>query len=90
MACKAGAEKVVHCLRICIEEHWRQDEDFEMLLNLVSRQAVLDECSVFSPEILPWVSWCYGSYPELWHPMGHLSSQSGVQQVDPWGPCCLL
>ena len=28
----------------------------------------------------------YGSHPELWHPMGHLSSQSGVQQGDPLGP----
>ena len=37
------------------------------------------------PEILPWVSRCYGSYPELWHPIGHLSSQSGVQQGDPLG-----
>ena len=51
-----------------------------------SRQAVLDECSVHFPEILSWVSWCYGSHPELWHPMGHLSLQPGVQQVDPLGP----
>ena len=60
--------------------------DMTNAFNLVSRQAVLDECSAFSPEILPWVSWCYGSHPELWHPMSHLSSQSGVQQGDPLGP----
>ena len=93
VACRAGAEKIVHSLRNCIEEHWMQDEDFVIFkvdmtnaFNLVSRQAVLDECSAFFPEILPWVSWCYGSHPELWHPMGHLSSQSGVQQGDPLGP----
>ena len=70
-----------------------QDEDFVVFkvdmtnaFNLVSRQAVLDECSAFFPKILPWVPWCYGSHPELWHPMGHLSSQSGVQQGDPLGP----
>ena len=57
--------------------------------NLVSRQAVLDECSASFPIILPWVPWCYGSHPELWHPMGHLSSQSGVQQGDRLGHECL-
>ena len=51
--------------------------------NRVSRQAVLDECSSFFPELLPWVSWCYGSHSLLWHSMG---TQSGVQQGDPLGP----
>ena len=54
--------------------------------NMVSRQAVLDECANFFPELLPWVSWCYGSRSLLWHPMGRVSSQSGVQQGDPLGP----
>eukprot|EP00731_Ephydatia_muelleri_P016164 Em0009g588a len=40
--------------------------------------------ATFFPELLPWVSWCYGS--SLWHPMGQVSSQSGVQQGDPLGP----
>ena len=38
------------------------------------------------PELLPWVVWCYGSYSILWHPMGQISSQSGVQKGDPLGP----
>ena len=42
--------------------------------NAVSRQAVLDECATFFPELLPWVSWCYGSHSWLWH------------QGDPLGP----
>ena len=54
--------------------------------NMVSRQAVLDECAKFFSELLPWVSWCYGSHSSLWHPMGRVSSQSGVQQGDPLGP----
>ena len=40
-----------------------QDEDFVVFkvditnaFKLASRQAVLDECSAFPPEILPWVS----------------------------------
>ena len=28
VACKAGGEKIVHCLRNCIEEHGIQEEDF--------------------------------------------------------------
>eukprot|EP00731_Ephydatia_muelleri_P009283 Em0004g1621a len=75
VACRAGAEKIVHSLQNCIEEHWMQEEDFVIFkvdmtnaFNLISRQA------------------CYGSHPELWHPMGHLCSQSGVQQGDPLGP----
>ena len=51
----------------------------------VSRQAVLDECALFFPEFLPWVSWCYDSHSILWHRKGTISSQSGVQG-DPLGP----
>ena len=43
-------------------------------------------CYFFSPELLPWVSWCYGSHPSLWHSLGQLSSEAGVQQGDPLGP----
>eukprot|EP00731_Ephydatia_muelleri_P021996 Em0014g587a len=92
VACRAGAEKVVHALRGCIEEHW-MDEDFVVLkvdmrnaFNIVSRQAVLDECATLIPELLPWVSWCYGTHPLRWHPLGQISSESGVQQGDPLGP----
>ena len=46
----------------------------------------MEECATFPPEILPWVSWCYGSHPLLWHPLGQISSQSGIQQGDPLGP----
>ena len=31
VACRAGAEKIVHSLRNCIEEHWMQEEDFVVL-----------------------------------------------------------
>ena len=27
VACRAGAEKIVHSLRNCIEEHWMQGEE---------------------------------------------------------------
>ena len=92
VACRAGAEKIAHGVRRCIEEHW-MDEDFvfykvdmQNAFNVVSRQAVLDECSTFFPELIPWASWCYGSHPLLWHPLGQITSESGVQQGDPLGP----
>ena len=66
VACKAGVEKVVHKLRKCIDDGWMSGDfvvckvDMSNAFNRVSRQAVLDECSSFFPELLPWVSWCYG------------------------------
>ncbi|KAL5483840.1 hypothetical protein EMCRGX_G020256 [Ephydatia muelleri] len=92
VACKAGIERVVHNLRKCIDDGWMSRDfvvckvDMSNAFNRVSRQAVLDECSSFFPELLPWVSWCYGSHSLLWHSMGTISSQSGVQQGDPLGP----
>ena len=60
--------------------------DMRNACNLVSRQAVLDEGAIFFPELLPRVSWCYGTHPLLWHQLSHLSSETGVQQGDPLGP----
>ena len=52
VACSSGAEKVIDRLRNCMDKHWNT-EDFVVLkvdmrnaFNVVSRQAVLDECSV--------------------------------------------
>eukprot|EP00731_Ephydatia_muelleri_P011585 Em0006g479a len=92
VACTAGAEKVIHGVRSCIKEHWLDDNftvckvDMSNAFNCVSRQALLEECAVHFPELLPWVGWCYGSQPTLWHPLGQLSSEVGVQQGDPLGP----
>ena len=92
VACPSGAEKIIHGLGHCVEEDW-MDEDFAVMkihmrnaFNLVWRQALLDECSAHFPELLPWASWCYGQHPTLWHPMGIISSETGVQQGDPLGP----
>eukprot|EP00731_Ephydatia_muelleri_P005262 Em0002g1438a len=79
-------------LRDCIEQHWLEN-DFVVLkvelknaFNMVSRQAVLNECGKHFPELLPWASWCYSQHPFLWHPLGCLTSEQGVQQGDPLGP----
>ena len=60
--------------------------DIKNAFNLVSRQSVLEECATFYPELLPWVSYCYGSHPLLWHPLGKITSECGVQQGDPLDP----
>ena len=57
-----------------------------IFLWIVSRDAVLQECAKHFLDLLPWVPWCYCSHPFLWHIMGQLTSQSGVQQGDPLGP----
>ena len=41
--------------------------------------------SVF-PELAPWAAWCYGTHALLFHPLGQLTSETGVQQGDPLGP----
>ena len=92
VACPFGAEKIAHSVRSCVEKHW-MDEDLGVLkvdmrnaFNLASRQILLSECEKHFPELLPWVSWCYSKHPLLWHSMGSLTSESGVQQGDPLGP----
>ena len=77
-------------------KHWNTEDfvvlkvDMQNAFNVVSHQAVLDECSVHLPELLPWASWCYGQHPILWHTMGTISSEAGVQQGDPLGPLLIL
>ena len=86
------AENIIHSLRKWIEENWLSGDfvafkvDMSNAFNLVSKQAVLDDCATFFPEILPWVSWCYGFQSMLWHLMGKIRSESVVQQGDPLGP----
>ena len=79
-------------MRRCFRDHW-EDEDFvackidlKNAFNEVSRQAILDECAAHFPELFRWVFWCYGKHPVLWHPMGTLGSEQGVQPGDPLGP----
>ena len=60
--------------------------DMKNAFNQVSRRALLSECAEHFPELLPWVGWCYGQHPNLWHTLGCLTSESGVQQGDPLGP----
>ena len=76
VTCPAGAEKIIHGLRDCVDEHWHDADlmiDLHKAFNRVSRQAVLDACDLHFPELLSWSSRCYGQHPALWHPMGTIS-----------------
>eukprot|EP00731_Ephydatia_muelleri_P018556 Em0011g596a len=86
-----GCEKVIHGLRR-LDNHWHDSEfvclkvDMKNAFNLVSRQSLLDQCTLHFPLLLlPWTTWCYGQHPFLWHSMGTLTSEAGVQQGDPLG-----
>ena len=93
VACKVGAEKVIHSLRNCVEVNWQSGDvvilkvDMSNAFNFVSRQTVLEECATFFPELTPWVTWCYGSHTSSFHPQGRIWSQSGAHQVTPLVLC---
>ena len=92
VACPTGAEKIVHGLQNCVEEHWNKQDfvvmkvDLHNVFNLVSRQPLLDECSIHFPEFLQWAAWCYGQHPLLRSPLETIKSEPGLQQGDPLGP----
>ena len=101
VACPYGVEKIVHGLRICIEEHVNDNDfvvmkiDLQNAFNLVSRQArqaPLDKCRARFSELFQWAVGCYGDHPLLLSAMGTLRLESGVQQGDPLGPLlfCLV
>ena len=52
-------KRFIHGLRKSIEDHWMEEDfvvfkiDMQNAFNLVSRQAVLDECATSFPELLP-------------------------------------
>ncbi|KAL5500176.1 hypothetical protein EMCRGX_G011690 [Ephydatia muelleri] len=76
-------------------KHWMQEEDFVVIkvdmtnaFNLVSRQAVLDECSAFFPEILPLVSWWGPTWPMLL--ALHVVLQKLISTIDADDECLQL
>ena len=92
VACRAGAEKIAHGVRRCIEEHWMDVDfvffkvDMQNAFNVVSRQAVLHECSTFFPELIQWVSWCtlcFGTH------LARSLLNPECSKVTPWVLCSL-
>ena len=75
------------------------DKDFVVMkiglrnaFNLVSHQALPDECRAHFSELFQWAAGCYGDHSLLLSAMGTLRLKSGVQQGDPLGPLlfCLV
>ena len=62
VVCSNGAEKIAHDLRACVNKHWLDDDfvilkvDMKNAFNMVSRGAILSECSKHFPELLPWAT----------------------------------
>jgi hypothetical protein len=99
VACRGGAEQIVHSMRNSLHQHWESVDftvlkvDFSNAFNSISRQHLLTECARSFPDLLPWVQWCYGSQPLLFYGDSvTLKSCVGVQQGDPLGPLlfCLV
>ena len=82
---------MTHRLRQTIEKHWHHNDfvvfkvDMSNAFNTIDRNLIMHHCKHF-PELLAWAKFCYGDHPKLWHKLGSLSSQHGVQQGDPLGP----
>ena len=93
-----GAEKIIHSMRGVLASRWEGDDftilkvDFANAFNSISRDALLNQVRKLFPDLLPWVRWCYGDQPLLFHQMGTVRSCVGVQQGDPLGPLlfCLV
>ena len=92
VACPGGTEKVTHRLRQTMEKHWNHNDfvvfkvDMSNAFNTIDRSLIMNQCKEHFPELLAWAKFCYGDHPKLWHILGSLSSQHGVQQGDPLGP----
>ena len=81
-ACPYGVETIVHGLSMCVEEHGNDNDsvvmkiDFRNAFNLVSRQALLEECREHFYELFQWAAWCYGDHPLLLSGMDALRSKT--------------
>ena len=62
VACPYGVEKIVHGLRMCVEEHGNDNDfivmkiDLRNAFNLVSCQALLEECREHFSELFRWAA----------------------------------
>ena len=60
--------------------------DLRNAFNSICRDQIFEEIGCLAPELIPWVSICYGQHSPLYAQGHRLSSRCGVQQGDPLGP----
>ena len=60
--------------------------DFANAFNTVNRQAFITEVRNRFPSLAPWVEFCYSSPSQLVFGSHIISSETGVQRGDPFGP----
>ena len=83
---RGGCEAILHSARKILEADpslWCLQIDFINAFNLVSREAAFKEVLESFPEILAWVSTCYGRDSHLLFGSETLLSQCGFHQGDP-------
>ena len=81
-----GCESIIHAARMILEEdpslHLLQ-ADFKNAFNEIGREYILAEVEAQLPELLAYVSTCYGSSSHLFFGGHTLESSTGVHQGDP-------
>ena len=83
---ESGAESIIHAARMILEEdptlHLLQ-ADFKNAFNEIGREFILAEVEARLPELLAFVSTCYGSSSRLFFGEHTLESTTGVHQGCP-------
>ena len=83
---RSGCEAIIHSVKQILDADpslWTLQADFINAFNLVDREAVMGEVLDKFPEILAWVTTCYGQHSHLLFGSFSISSQCGVHQGDP-------
>ena len=85
VAVHGGCEAIAHAVRETLErepEKLLLQADFINAFNTMDRATVLEEVAGFCPELLPWVSTCYGAPSHLQYGSSLIPSATGLQQGD--------
>jgi hypothetical protein len=87
---KGGAEAIAHAARCYLrssdESKFVVKLDFENAFNSMRRDAIMEAASSHIPELLTYVTSCYGTTSKIIYGDFCIDSAEGIQQGDPLGP----
>ena len=89
---KGGAQSIIHATKITFEKlQLSQDAgilqiDFKNAFNSIKRSQILNSTIKLMPSLASFVIYCYSQQSHLYYSNKSVTSQSGVQQGDPFGP----